>query len=218
MQPPTTSGLTGSYMSHLRAICRRSAIITGMFRLVALPLCLLIACAKSPPADTGGGGGVPASGEKRLNVPGNEGMATKGGATVGGAETGAGDRFKLAADEGKLSIDSPEAKAGGESTIKVTITAGDAFKVNTEFPTKLTLENTQGVTIAKAELKAGGHDKAKGDADVFDEHSLVFAVKVTPAAAGNYTLNGTFKFAVCDKAGSTCLAKKEPIAIQLAAK
>ncbi len=190
-----------------------------MFRLAALPLCLLIACAKSPPADTGGGGGGPTTGsEKRLNVPGNEGMATKGPKTIGGGPEAAGERFKLAAEEGKLSIDSPEAKAGGESTIKVTITAGDAYKVNTEFPTKLTLENTQGVTIAKAELKAGGHDKAKGDADVFDEHSLVFAVKVTPTAAGNYTLNGTFRFAVCDKAGSTCLAKKEPIAIQLAAK
>ena len=84
--------------------------------------------------------------------------------------------------------------------------------------TKLTLENAQGVTIAKAELKAGGHEKSKGDADVFDEKQLVFAVKMTPAAAGSYTVNGTFKFAVCDKAGSTCLAKKEPIAIQLAAK
>jgi len=188
-----------------------------MFRLAALPLCLLIACAKSPPADTGGGGGVPANGEKRLNVPGSDGKATKGG-TVGGAQETGGDRFKLAAEEGKLSIDSPEARAGGEATIKVTITPSEAYKVNTEFPTKLTLENTQGVTIAKAELKAGGHDKAKGDADVFDEHSLVFAVKVTPTAAGNYTLNGVFKFAVCDKAGSTCLAKKEPIAIQLAAK
>lgn len=203
-------------MSHLRAICERSAIITAMSRVVLLPLCLLIACAKSPPADTGGGGGPATTGEKRLNVPGNDGNATKGGPTVGATETG--DRFKLAAEEGKLSIDSPETKAGGETTIKVTVTAGDAFKVNTEFPTKLTLENTQGVTIAKAELKAGGHDKAKGDADVFDEHSLVFAVKLTPAAAGNYTVNGTFKFAVCDKAGSTCLAKKEPIAIQLAAK
>lgn len=182
-----------------------------MLRLAALPLALLIACAKSPPADTGGGGGVPTSNEKRLSVPGSDRTAST-------ASTGGGERLKLAADEGKLSIDSPEAKAGGESTIKVTITPSDAYKVNTEFPTKLTFENTQGVTIAKAELKAGGHDKAKGDADVFDEHSLVFAVKVTPAAAGNYTLNGTFKFAVCDKAGSTCLAKKEPIAIQLAAK
>jgi hypothetical protein len=192
-----------------------------MSRLVLVPLCLLVACAKSPPADTGGGPSTSGGGEKRLSVPGSDGTAAKGGpgATVGGApETAGGDRFKLAAEEGKLVIDAPEAKAGGESTVKVTITAGDAYKVNTEFPTKLTLENTQGVTIAKAELKAGGHDKAKGDADVFDEHSLVFAVKVTPSAAGNYTLNGTFKFAVCDKAGSTCLAKKEPIAIQLAAK
>ncbi len=193
-----------------------------MSRLVVLPILLaFVACAKSPPADTGGGGGPTTTGERKLNVPGNDGTATKGGPETVGAgpsETGGGDRFKLAAEEGKLSIDAPEAKVGSEATVKVTVTAGDAFKVNTEFPTKLTLENAQGVTIAKAELKAGGHDKAKGDADVFDEHSLVFAVKMTPSAAGNYTVNGTFKFAVCDKAGSTCLAKKEPIAIQLAAK
>lgn len=209
-----------SYMSYLRAICRRSAIIQAMSRLAVLSLSLL-ACAKSPPADTGGGGATttaPGGNEKRLNVPGGEERGI--GATKGGpAPEANAERFKLAADEGKLSIDAPgEAKAGGEATIKVSITAGDAYKVNTEFPTKLTLENTQGVTIAKAELKAGGIDKAKGDADVFDEKHLVFAVKVTPAAAGTFTLNGTFKFAVCDKAGSTCLAKKEPIAIQLAAK
>ncbi len=189
--------------------------------MVVLPLFLtfVVGCAKSPPAgDTGGGmpAGTP-TGERKLKVPGNEATEGGPGAIKGGNDNA--DRFKLAADEGKLSIDAPgDAKAGGETVVKVTITAGDAFKVNTEFPTKLTLENTQGVTIAKAELKAGGHDKAKGDADVFDEKQLVFAVKMTPSTAGSYTVNGTFKFAVCDKAGSTCLAKKEPIAIQLAAK
>jgi hypothetical protein len=190
-----------------------------MSRLAIIALVFgLVGCAKSPPSnqDTGGpstGGASNPGTERRLNVPGNE-------ATVGGADKGASEsRFRLAADEGKLVIEPPtEAKAGGEAVIKVTVNPGDAYKVNTEFPTKLTLETTQGVTIAKAELKAGGHDKAKGDADVFEEKQLVFAVKVTPSAAGNYTLNGTFKFAVCDKAGSTCLAKKEPIAIQLAAK
>jgi hypothetical protein len=128
-------------------------------------------------------------------------------------------RRGLQPEEGKLAIEAPaDAKANTEATAKVIVTAGKEFKVNVEFPTKLTLENAQGVTIAKAELKAGGHDKAKGDADVFDEQSLVFAVKLTPTAAGNHTINGTFKFAVCDKAGSTCLAKKERIAIQVAAK
>jgi hypothetical protein len=171
------------------------------------------------------------SGDRKIAVPtGDEGKVvgggpgeTKGGPPGGGKDPSGSDkndaRFRLAPDEGKLEVAPPaDAKAGGEAVVKVTITAGSAFKVNTEFPTKLTLENTQGVTIAKAELKAGGHDKEKGDADVFSEQQLVFAVKMTPSAAGSYTVNGTFKFAVCDKGGSTCLAKKEPIAIQLAAK
>jgi hypothetical protein len=191
-----------------------------MSRFVVMS-CLLVACActksssdsGSKPVTTGNTGN---GGEKRLNVPGGE------GATVGGAnETKGGNdaRYRLAPDEGKLLVEPPQdPKANAEATVKITVTAGDAFKVNTEFPTKLTLENTQGVTIAKAELKAGGHDKAKGDAEQFDEKALVFAVKLTPTAAGSFTVNGSFKFAVCDKSGTTCLAKKEPIAIQLAAK
>lgn len=127
-------------------------------------------------------------------------------------------RFRLQPAEGKLAVESPAAaKANSEVLAKVTVTAGDAYKVNTEFPTKLTLETTDGVTVAKAELHAGGPDKLKGDAEVFDEHHAVFSIKLTPTTAGTRTVNGLFKFAVCDKAGSTCLAKKERIAIQLAA-
>jgi len=164
-------------------------------------------------ADELGGGG-------KVAVPGAP--ATTGTPAVEGARgaTPAGDdkRFRLTAEEGQLAVEAPAgAKAGAEAVAKIVVTPGSAYKVNTEFPTKLTLENAEGVTIAKAELKAGGSDKAKGDADKFEESGLVFAVKLTPAQSGSYTVNGTFKFAVCDKAGSTCLAKKEPIAIQVAA-
>ncbi len=148
----------------------------------------------------------------RVAVPGasGEGVAAKGGDDT---------RFRLAADEGKISVEPPtDAKAGAETYAKIIVTPGDKYKVNTEFPTKITLESTTGVTLAKAELKAGGHDKAKGDADQFEEKGLAFLVKFTPSASGSYTINGSFKFAVCDKAGNQCLAKKEPIAIQLAAK
>ena len=173
-------------------------------------------CTKSPPQDSSTS--VP-NGERRLAVPGNDTDRGPGEIKGGPQNTKDEARFRLAPDEGKLEVAlSGDAKAGGEAVVKVTVTPGAAYKVNTEFPTKLTLETTQGVTIAKAELKAGGHDKEKGDADVFSEQQLVFAVKMTPSAAGSYTVNGTFKFAVCDKGGSTCLAKKEPIAIQLAAK
>ena len=187
----------------------------------------LLACTKAPANQEGGtnkptGAADTGAPGAKIAVPGGETEGTAG--TVKGAgeipTTGGNDaRFKLQPEEGKLDIQAPaDAKANAESTAKVIVTAGKEFKVNTEFPTKLTLDNAQGVTIAKAELKAGGHDKSNGDADVFDEQTLVFAVKLTPTAAGNHTINGTFKFAVCDKAGSTCLAKKERIAIQVAAK
>lgn len=191
-----------------------------MSRFVVFSVLLFAAgCTKSS-SDSGSKpvtNGTGTTGEKRLNVPGGEGHATVGGNEAKGGGNDA--RYRLAPDEGKLLVEPPQdAKPNAEATVKVTVTAGDAFKVNTEFPTKLTLENTQGVTIAKAEFKAGGHDKAKGDAEQFDEKALVFAVKLTPTASGTFTVNGSFKFAVCDKSGTTCLAKKEPIAIQLAAK
>jgi hypothetical protein len=159
----------------------------------------------------------------KVEVPGARGAAPGTPAGPGtpteGATAAANDtRFRLSAEEGQLAVEAPAgAKAGTEAIAKIVVTPGSAYKVNTEFPTKLTLETPEGVTLAKAELKAGGHDKAKGDAEQFDESKLTFAVKLTPAQSGSYTINGSFKFAVCDKAGSTCLAKKEPISIQVAA-
>lgn len=188
------------------------------FALIAF---VLVGCSKSAgtkekPDDTIAGA---SGGGDRVAVPGAKGgPAITGGPEV--ATSGGGDdkRFRLQPEEGAMSIESPAgAKAGTEAVAKIVITPGSAYKVNTEFPTKLTLETADGVTIAKAELKAGGQDKAKGDAEVFEESKLVFGVKLTPAKSGSYTINGTFKFAVCDKAGSTCLAKKEPVAIQVAA-
>jgi len=177
-------------------------------------LLLVLGCSKSAgtkekPDDTlGGGGGVP----DKVSVPGSKG----GGENVQTA--GDEKRFKLQPEEGTLAIEPPaDAKAGSETIVKVTVTPTPKYKVNTEFPIRLTLQNADGVTVAKAELKAGGQDKDKGDAETLDESKLAFNVKLTPAKSGSYTINGSFKFAVCDRAGSTCLAKKEPIAIQVAA-
>ncbi len=133
------------------------------------------------------------------------------------AGSGAVDpQLRLHAEEGTLAITPPaDSKAGTEAVAKITLTPTAGYHVNTEFPIKLVLDPTTNVTIEKAELKAGG-SMAKGDADALDERQLVFAVKLTPAQSGNYTINGSFKFAVCtDK---QCLPKKEPIAIQIAAK
>lgn len=191
-----------------------------MSRLALLVLCVTAACSKSagnqdkvssPPPPSGGGQDV-------IAVP-------QGGPSMGQPKEGApptpsppvDDRSRLRPEEGKLAIEPPaDAKAGAEAIARVTVTPAAGYHVNTEYPTKLTLTSPEGVTLAKAEFIAGGHDKAKGDADTLEEKQLAFAVKLTPAASGNFTINGSFKFAVCDP--TQCLPKRETIAITVAAK
>jgi hypothetical protein len=191
-----------------------------MTRLALLALCVTAACSKSagnqdkvssPPPASGNGGDV-------IAVPqGGPSMGRKDAPPTPPAAPAADDRSRLQPSEGKLAIEVPaDARAGAETTAKVTVTPGAGYHVNTEYPVKLALAATQGVALAKAELTAGGHDKSKGDAVTFDEKQLVFAVKLTPSATGSYTINGNFKFAVCD--ASQCLPKRETIAITVAAK
>jgi hypothetical protein len=133
------------------------------------------------------------------------------------APAGNNDAFKLKPDEGRLSIEvPPDAVAGQETTARVIVTPSEKYKINFEFATKLTLDPPADVTVAKTELKAGGQAQSKGDAEKFEEKELAFLVKFTPTKSGTHTVKGSFKFAVCDK--DQCLAKKEPITIELAAK
>ena len=178
------------------------------------------ACSKPAAKDTGSP--PPAGDTGRINVPGAKNVDPPkmgvGEKAAGGTPEGATvDPFKLKPEEGKLAVAAPaDAKAGAEATATISVTPGTGYHVNTEYPIKLTLESATGVTLAKAEYKAGGADKAKGDAETLEEKQLLIAVKLTPAQAGNYTVNGKLKFAVCDK--DSCLPKTEAIAIAVAAK
>lgn len=191
----------------------------ALFLSALVSVVILGGCTKSAPKDNGSGDPP----RDVVNVPGSDvppvtgiGMG-KGRGGPEGAQTAGSDPQKLVPEEGKLAIVSPsDAKAGAETIAKITVTPAAGYHVNTEFPTKLTLDATAGVTLAKAEFKAGGMDKSKGDADVFEEQSLELGIKLTAAKSGSYTINGTFKFAVCDK--DSCRPKKEAIAIQVAAK
>jgi len=190
--------------------------------LVAPIAALAIAanCTKSAPKDNGSeakGGGT----SDRVAVPGGDvpppNMKGTGGGEGMQTAPGGADPQKLAPDEGKLAVEAPaDAKAGAEATVKITVTPATGYHVNTEFPIKLTLTAPDGVTLAKSEFKAGGPSKDKGDADTLEESQLLLGVKLTAAKSGSYTINGTFKFAVCDK--DSCRPKKESIAIQVAAK
>jgi hypothetical protein len=193
-----------------------------MSRCLSVILVLSVAaCSKSAGPQNQDTGKNTVGDTEKIAVPGGaapegapKGMG--GGDAVMAAAPGGEDAFRLKADEGQLQIEVPvDAKAGAEVIAKVLVIPTDKYKVNKEFPTKLTLTPPAGVTIAKAELKAGGADESKGDADTFEDKQLAFSVKLTPQA-GSHTVSGTFKFAVCDK--DTCLAKKEQISIVVAAK
>lgn len=187
-------------------------MLTAMTRLALLAL-VAAACSKSAGNQENPSTNPPAPANDRIAVPGGATGAPKGSAISGAPD----ERSRLHAEEGKLAVVPPDgAAAGSEAVAKITVTPGAGYHVNTEYPTKLTLQAPDGVTVAKAELTAGGHDKAKGDADALDEQNLTFLVKLTPAKSGSYTVNGSFKFAVCDK--DQCLPKKEQIAIVVAAK
>jgi len=200
-------------------------MMRGMTRLAVLVVSIvafgLAACSKSagnqdkvssPPPPTGG---EPIAVPK--GPPPNMGGASAQPALPAASPAADEDRMKLKPEEGTLAVIAPpDAKAGAEAVARITVTPGKGYHVNTEYPTKLQLTPPGGVTLPKAEFLAGGHDKAKGDAAELAEQSLVFAVKLTPSASGSYTINGKFKFAVCD--ASQCLPKKEAIAITVAAK
>lgn len=194
-------------------------MMRGMVRFALLVVCVA-ACSKSAGNQDKVSSPPPAGGGDVIAVP-------KGPApTMGGQAAPAGgapsvqtddDRLKLKPEEGTLSVAvPPDAKPGAETVARVSVTPGKGYHVNTEYPTKLQLTPPTGVTLTKTEFTAGGHDKAKGDADQMEEKGLTFAVKLTPGASGSYTINGKFKFAVCD--ASQCLPKKEAIAITVAAK
>ncbi len=112
-------------------------------------------------------------------------------------------------DRYALRIDAADAAVGKEGSVKVTVVPKAPWHMNLDFPTSLALTAPDGVTLAKAELK-------KGDAAKLDEQSAEFDVKFTPTAAGEKTVSGKFKFAVCQD--EACSPVTEEFAVKLAVK
>jgi hypothetical protein len=121
-------------------------------------------------------------------------------------------KLHLQPEEGTLTVDKLEGKAGTEASARVQVTPAPGYHMSTEFPAKLTLEAPAGIKLAKAEQSAGKGEK--GDAEAFSEQALAFAVKATADKAGTYEIKGWFKFGVCNK--ESCHPKKQPIAIAVA--
>ena len=194
-------------------------MLPAMSRMLSLIPFLLVGCGGCGKSTPQGEGTSPATSGKvdRVAVPtGDEGMVTKNAGSAAAPQSDEA-RFHLHPDEGTLTVDKAEGKAGSELTSNIKVTPAGAYHVNVEFPIKLTLEPPAGVKLAKSELTAGGMDKVQGDAVAFSEQALAFAVKATADKAGTYDIKGTFKFAVCTNNNTQCLAKKQPITVTVAA-
>jgi|JI10StandDraft_1071094.scaffolds.fasta_scaffold25328_4 hypothetical protein len=186
-----------------------------MNRWVLLALLAAAACSKSnksgaaggaPPVDTapgtaGKGGGADGAGG-----------AARGGPAEGGAAVGGPGAEKVIAPgtDPEFAVEATPVSGapGAEVVARVVVRPGKGFHMNKDYPTKLTLEVPAGVATAKPVL-------LPADAEAFDDNQLAFAVKLTPAAAGDYSVPATLKFAVCTE--STCNPKKTAVALALKA-
>lgn len=186
-------------LAHMVRIASSLAVVLGASLTLA-------ACSKAdprpgdtaPPAATRGGDtkGAPAPVQIQVaGAPGGGEAATEGAAANDTS-------FKLTTEQAQPTT------PGGETVARVVINPGSGYKVNKDFPTKLTLEPPAGVTLSKTVFEPA-------DAEKFDDHELAFAVKMTAQGAGEFTIPGTFKFAVCTE--TTCDPKKQKVALVLKA-
>lgn len=192
-------------------------MLAGMFR--ALPILLFAVAACGKPASKPETKTTTPSGEEKIAVPGTT-ADTKGAPEgAGSAEpTGANlddPRFHLQPEEGTITVDKGEGKAGAAATAAVKLAPATNYHIATDYPIKLTLEAPAGVKLEKTEMTAGGRNKAQGDAQTLSEQALAFAVKATADKAGAYEIKGVFKFGICEK--DSCHPKKQPITITVAA-
>ena len=135
---------------------------------------------------------------------------------------------RLTAEEGtleirKLVLDKGEANARFEPThpelantgrhiyALVKVTPGPGYHVSTEFPSALKLAVPDGVVLSKTSFSAGRGDQ--GDAELFSERVIGFAVEGTIDVPGKREITGVLSVGVC-KADS-CHPKKLPIILHV---
>lgn len=104
----------------------------------------------------------------------------------------------------KLKVDVPAAQKGVPAVAKITLQPGPGYHVNKSYPTSLALTPPPGVTVDKPKL-------AGADAVRLEEAGAQFDVKFTAAEAGQKTIAGELKFAVCS--ASSCDPKKEKLTL-----
>jgi hypothetical protein len=80
----------------------------------------------------------------------------------------------------------PVCKVGAACDVKITLTALQGHKVNTEYPTKFVADAAPNVGV-----------DGTGSFTVENATRGVMTIKVTPSQAGTFTLAGQFRLSVC---------------------
>ncbi len=103
---------------------------------------------------------------------------------------------KVSGKNFSLDLATPGCKAGTECTMTIKlVTAGD-WHVNKEYPYKFVATAAPNVTfLGKGDATA--FTRANGDFVEQGEKSGLMTVRFTPAAAGDTSVAGTYKFSVC---------------------
>jgi hypothetical protein len=122
--------------------------------------------------------------------------------TVAGAPPDKKDRYTL-------KVDTPEAKAGAESKVKIRVVPKGKWHMNLDFPTSLKMEAPEDVKLAKANQK-------KKDAIKLDAGQIEYDVAFTAAQAGEKDFTGKFKFAICIE--EACAPVTEKLAFKVTVK
>jgi hypothetical protein len=143
--------------------------------------------------------------------------AEAAGATGDVVALGSGGKAKVAPGGARTVADTPTYKVtlaspaklskGAQATVMVEILPKEGWKLNKEFPTKLTVTEPAGVKVAKKE-------QTVADAVAFADKSGKWSVEFQADSAGAKAFTGQVKFAVCTE--TSCDPKKEQLAWNVA--
>jgi hypothetical protein len=100
----------------------------------------------------------------------------------------------LTPEEGTLAV----VRAGG--SVHVRVVPGPGYHMNDEYPSKLSLEPTPGVTIAAATATIA-------------EQELAIAIPYQTTSPGAHAIRGQLDLAVCER--DRCLPRSMPIAVEV---
>lgn len=130
---------------------------------------------------------------------------------------GADGKAKVVATGGKKVADTPtytitlaapaQVGKGAQGTVVLEVTPKQGWKLNKEFPTKLTVAEPAGVKVAKKE-------QTVADAVAFADKSGRWQVQFQAESSGGKDFTGVLKFAVCTD--TSCDPKKEELAWNVA--